>query len=72
MGDKRKNNYFVKECYNGSDSSGFQDDFVAYLENTIATTRWDAMSEHSLFLQGAKKAIEEIIQELKRNMEDNG
>jgi uncharacterized membrane protein len=62
----RKSNYFLKNIYNGSDGYDFQKDFVEYLENIIKTERWEAMSDHTLFLQGGKQAIEEIINELKQ------
>jgi hypothetical protein len=66
----RKNRYFLTEVYNGSDRDDFQKDFVEYLKEILKTRRWEAMSEHTLFLQGAKTAIEEIVEELYQEPEE--
>ena len=59
------NKYFLKEIYMGSDFGvSLKDDFVKYLKEILKNNRFEAMSDHTLFLQGGKKAIEEIINEL--------
>ena len=58
-------NFFLNKVYMGSDGDDFKKDFVEYLQEIIKNNRWDAMSDHTLYLQGAKKAIEEIIHEIK-------
>jgi hypothetical protein len=55
---------FLKTPYMGADDENFRKEFVEYLKHIIANNRWEAMSEHTLYLQGAKKAIEEIISEI--------
>ena len=59
-------NTFLKNIYIGSDTDDFIRDFIIYLEHILLTNNFDAMSDHSLFLQGGKKAIEEIIHEMKK------
>ena len=59
-----KNRYFIKKTYCGSDGENFKSDFVEYLKSILKEENWYAMSEYKLFLQGAKKALEEIVQEL--------
>ena len=56
---------FLKTPYYGADGEDFREEFISYLDQIIATRRWDAMSDHALYLQGAKRAIEEIIAEIK-------
>lgn len=56
---------FLKDVYSGTDGDDFRKDFVDYLETILINRSWDAMSEYKLYLQGAKKAIEEIIEEIK-------
>jgi len=58
-------NTFIKKTYNGSDGENFRQDFIDYLESIIANKNWQAMSDYTYFLQGGKKAIEEIISEIK-------
>jgi len=57
---------FLKTHYTGADDENFIKQFGEYLKNILANHRWDAMSEHTLYLQGAKKAIEEIISEVEK------
>jgi hypothetical protein len=57
---------FLKHHYYGTDGPEFSEEFLKYLEQVLEERRWDAMSDHVLYLQGAKKAIEEIIEELKQ------
>lgn len=57
---------FLKTPYIGTDGDEFRAEFVEYLEKIISENRWDAMSDYSLYLGGARKAIEEIINEIKR------
>ena len=49
----------------GSDGENFRKEFVEYLEGILKNGSWSAMSDHTLFLQGGKRAIEEIITEIK-------
>jgi hypothetical protein len=56
---------FLCTTYYGADGEDFRKEFVDYLEQILANSRWDAMSDHALYLQGAKKAIEEIVAEIK-------
>lgn len=56
---------FLKERYIGSDGEDFIREFIEYLGKVLTSTRWEAMSDYTLYLQGAKQAIEEIIEELK-------
>jgi len=58
-------NMFLKKVFMGSDGDDFRSDFIDYLEDVLATSRWDAMSDHQLYLDGARRAITEIINELK-------
>ena len=67
---ERKNRYFLKQGYYGSDNRDFQKDFVAYLKEVIESTRWESMNEGQLFLQGGKQALEEIIEELKQDEDE--
>ena len=60
----RNNRYFLYDVYMGSDREDFAKDFVEYLKDVLKKRRWVAMSEHQLFLRGAKTCIEEIIEEL--------
>jgi hypothetical protein len=53
----------------GSDGDDLRKDFIVYLETVLSSNRWTAMSDHTLYLQGAKKAIEEIIEEIKETTE---
>ena len=56
---------FLKEIYMGSDFGiSLRSDFIDYLKNILNSNKFEAMSDYTLFLQGGKKAIEEIIQEL--------
>ena len=57
--------YFIKAPYMGSDGENFRKEFVEYLEGILKNGSWSAMSDHTLFLQGGKRAIEEIIAEIK-------
>ena len=57
---------FLKEIYMGSDGDNFKKEFIDYLESIIKNNRFEAMSDYQLFLQGGKKAIEEIIIEIER------
>jgi len=57
---------FITATYIGADGDDFRKEFVEYLRYHLATTRWEAMSDHTLYLQGAKKAIEEIIEEIEK------
>ena len=52
---------FLQTGYIGSDGDNCRKEFVEYLEQVLINRRWDAMSDHALYLQGAKRAIEEII-----------
>ena len=61
----RSNNYFIREVYNGSDGKDFQQDFCEYLTEVLENTRFEAMNDHQLFLQGGKKMLQEIIEEIK-------
>ena len=56
---------FLKAPYMGADNELFREEFVLYLEQVLKNNLWDAMSDYILYLQGAKKAIEEIIGEIK-------
>ena len=58
------NNVFLKEKYLGADGEMFKAEFAEYLKAVVGSGRWDAMSDHALFLQGGKQAIEEIIREI--------
>lgn len=60
-----KEKEFLRSIYYGSDGESFREEFVTYLEEIIRNSRWDAMSDYTLYLQGAKKAIEEVISEIK-------
>ena len=64
MNLEHKYRYFLKEVYMGSDREDLIKDFIEYLQNVIKTGSWSAMSDHELFLQGGKRAIEEVIAEL--------
>ncbi len=68
---KREKRYFLQDVYMGSDRDDFQKDFVEYLREIIRMRRWEAMSEHTLFLQGGKQALEEIIEELQQDEEED-
>ena len=57
---------FLKEIYMGSDGDNFKKEFIDYLESIIKNNSFEAMSDYQLFLQGGKKAIEEIIIEIER------
>ena len=57
-------NNFIKTPYMGSDGDDFRKEFVEYLENIIKNRSWSAMSEHTFFVQGGKRAIEEVIAEI--------
>lgn len=59
-----KDRIFLKNIYLGSDQEDFIKEFVVYLKDAIKENRWDAMSDHQLYLRGAKRAIEEIISEM--------
>jgi len=56
---------FLRTPYYGADGEDFRKEFIEYLEQILANNRWEAMSDHALYLQGAKKAIEEIVAEIK-------
>jgi len=60
----QKDNYFVKQIYMGSDGMDFKEDFLEFLKSVLNSQRYEAMSDHQLYLQGGKKAIEEIIESL--------
>jgi len=60
----KENNYFVKKFYLGSDGMDFKKDFTDFLETVLSSQNYQAMSDHQLFLQGGKKAIDEIIEAL--------
>jgi len=62
----RKKRYFLITGYFGSDGCEFQQDFREYLKKILEAGRWEAMSEHQLFLQGAEQVIKEIIEELEQ------
>lgn len=53
---------FLKEPYIGSDGKDFAKEFSEYLQEMIDNRRWTAMSDHELYLEGAKKMAEEIIE----------
>jgi hypothetical protein len=57
-------NVFLKEIYMGSDGDNFRKEFIDYLKSIIKNNQFEVMSDYQLFLQGGKKAIEEIIMEL--------
>jgi uncharacterized membrane protein len=56
----------LSAAYIGADGDDFRKEFVEYLEQILSTKRWDAMSDYTLYLQGAKKALEEIVAEIKQ------
>ena len=60
----RKGRFFIKDIYMGSDGSDFKNDFIYYLKSILETHEFTAMSDHQLFLEGGKTAIQEIIAEL--------
>lgn len=60
----RKENYFLKSVYNGSDGEDFKIDFVEYLKEILSKNDFRAMSDHQLFLGGGIQVIKEIIKEL--------
>lgn len=60
----KRDNYFVKQIYMGSDGLDFKEDFLEFLKLVLNSQRYEAMSDHQLYLQGGKKAIEEIIESL--------
>jgi|WetSurMetagenome_2_1015567.scaffolds.fasta_scaffold774747_1 hypothetical protein len=55
---------FLKDIYMGADGNELASGLVAYLQDVLANRRWESMSDHSLYLQGAKQMLEEIIDEL--------
>lgn len=57
---------FLKNPYLGADGEDFKKEFTEYLEDIIKSNRWEAMSDYTLFLQGAKQALNEVIEELKK------
>lgn len=63
-----KEKMFLKEKYLGSDGDDFILEFIEYLKKILTTTRWEAMSDYTFYLQGAKKAIEEVIEEMNDNI----
>lgn len=61
---------FLRSTYMGSDGEDFRKDFAEYLRFIVNNRSWFAMSDHSLYLQGAKQAILEIIDELAQGDHD--
>lgn len=55
---------FLQKPYTGTDGDDFIIEFREYLESAISNRRWDAMSDYILFLQGAKSALLEVIDEM--------
>ena len=61
----RKNRYYIPSGYFGSDGKDFQIDFVQYLkEHVEKLDKMVSMNEGQLSINGAKKALEELIEEL--------
>ena len=61
--------YFFKKTYNGADhDQEFFIDFSEYLQDILETQRWDSMNEGQLYLQGGKKAIEEVLDIIKEQI----
>lgn len=54
---------FLKERFSENDNSAqeFKTSLSAYLEEALLTSNWEAMSEYALYLQGAKQALEEVV-----------
>ena len=62
---KRENRYYITSGYLGSDGRDFQTDFVEYLkEHVEKLDNTVSMNEGQLSINGAKKALEELIEEL--------
>jgi hypothetical protein len=57
---------FLQEIYMGSDGDDFKEEFIDYLKRILKNNSFEGISEYQLFLQGGKKAIEEIIIEIER------
>lgn len=62
---KMNGRQFLKSPYCGTDGEGFREEFISYLEQIVANTNWQAMSDYTYFKQGALAAIKEIIAEIK-------
>ena len=58
-------NIFLTTPYLGSDGDEFKEEFVAYLKEILLEDRWNALSDYQLYLSGGRKAIEEIIEEIR-------
>jgi len=69
MEDKGKE--FLKERFILSDNSAmeYNSSLLIYLDGVMKNTRFEAMSEHQLYLQGAKQMLEEIINLLEKEFE---
>lgn len=63
------NKYFLRTPYMDGTNTPYDDEFrrcfTAYLEGIIANQDWTCLNDHNLFLQGGKKALQEVIDELK-------
>jgi len=59
------NREFLKLPYYGTDGEDFREEFISYLEQIIINGQWEAMNDHTLYLQGAKRVIKEIIDEIR-------
>lgn len=55
---------FLQKPYLGSDGPDMANDFIAYLNEVLLARRWEAMSDHTLYLQGARQMLTEVIDEL--------
>ena len=64
-----QNKYFLKTPYMDGTNEPYDNEFrrcfIAYLEGVIANHDWTCLSDHSLFLQGGKQALKEVVAELK-------
>lgn len=62
----KKQNEFLTEVFIENDNSvkEFKQTFIEYLFRILENKKWEAMSEHQIYLEGAKKMLIEIIEEL--------
>ena len=57
---------FLTTTFRENDNSAkeYKQSLIEYLFGILENNNWEAMSEHQLYLNGAKKMITEIIEEL--------
>ena len=64
----KQTNDFLTTRFSENDNSAkeFKQSLIEYLFWVLEKNGWEAMSEHQLYLSGAKKMLMEIIEELNK------